>query len=388
MEYDYVCSDLMSGVNSGQEQHLKPRKKKKSKRKATSPLIDTEQRDQASEQFNGHVRNINSAFNFPNPQNQSLMMNFSQQGTFGQGNPMYGSGPGPGSYPPPSQSPTTTQMTSFGMPGIPPAPPNPPVGPPSWATELMNDIKHIKLSLGKLDEIEKTVNMINLKVSDLETKVHTIDSRVITVEKSCAFMDGENDDRKKELKAAKTEVTSLKSRCETLENKNKNYMEQCAKLGSKVTDLESRSMRDNLLFYGVPEGGNTENCELMIKNVMAEKLNIPDVHTIMFDRVHRVGSASHNKVRPIVAKFHYYNQREIVRQASYDRAEELKNHNLGVGIQWPQQIRDARKALYPIMQQAKNDGKTVKLVKDKLFINGVEYKPGPATGQQQQQQHS
>ena len=383
MEYSYECSDLMSGEQSGQKQNLQPRKKKKSKRKATSPLIDTEQRDQASEQFNGlngHVSNANSAFYFPNPQNQNLMMNFSQQGAFGQGTPMYGSGPGPGSYPAPSQSPT--QMTSF---GVPPAPPNPPVGPPSWATELMSEMKQIKHKLCKLDEIEKTVNMINLKVSDLETKVHTIDTRVITVEQSCSFMGSENDDRKNELKSAKTEVTSLKSRCETLESNNKSYMEQCAKLGSKVADLESRSMRDNLLFYGVPEGGDAENCELLIKTVMSEKLNVTDTQSIVLDRVHRVGSASHNKVRPIVAKFHYYKQRELVRQASYARAEELKNHNLGVGIQWPQQIRDARKALYPIMQQAKNNGRTVKLVKDKLFIDGVEYKPGPATGQQQQQ---
>ena len=162
----------------------------------------------------GHVSNTNSAFYFLNPLNQNLMMNFSQQGAFGQGTPMYGSGPG--SYPTPSQSPT--QMISF---GVPPAPPNPPVGPPSWATELMNEMKQIKHKLCKLDEIEKTVNMINLKVSDLETKVHTIDTRVITVEQSCSFMGSENDDRKNELKAAKTEVTSLKSRCETLESNNK-----------------------------------------------------------------------------------------------------------------------------------------------------------------------
>ena len=83
-------------------------------------------------------------------------------------------------------------------------------------------------------------------------------------------------------------------------------MEQCAKLGSKVADLESRSMRDNLLFYWVPEGGDAENCELLIKTVMSEKLNVPDTQSIVLDRVHRVGSAIHNKVRPIVPKFHYY----------------------------------------------------------------------------------
>ena len=349
--------DLMSGANSGQKQNLEPRKKKKSKRKATSPLIDTEQKNQVSEHNNGlnkYVSSTNSAFAFPNPQDQTLMMNFSQQGAFSQGPPVYASGPGPGTYPPPSQSPTPMQMTSF---GIPPAPTGHPVGPPGWAMELINDVKQIKLSMGKLDEIEKTVNMINMKVSDLETKVNTIDSRVIHVEKACAFMDGENDDRKKELKAAKTEVTNLKSRCETLEKNNQSYREQCAKLDSKVTDLEARSMRDNLLFYGVPEGGNTENCELLVKQFIEMKLGIQDVGSIILDRVHRVGNASNNKIRPIVAKFHYYTQREAVRQASYDKSDALKNENLGVGMQWPQQIREARKALYPIMQKEKKQRK-------------------------------
>lgn len=115
------------------------------------------------------------------------------------------------------------------------------------------------------------------------------------------------------------------------------------------------------------------------------KLNLQDVTNLVFDRVHRVGNASHNKVRPIVAKFHYYKQRETVRQASYDNASDLKKENLGIGIQWPQQVREARKTLYPIMQQEKNKGNTVKLVRDKLYVNGVEYQPGAAAGQQQQQ---
>ena len=83
-------------------------------------------------------------------------------------------------------------------------------GPPGWATELIEDVKHIKLSMSKLDQIEKTVNMINLKVSDLEVKVNHIEPRVTEVEKSCTFMSQENDDRKKELERAKTEVNMLK----------------------------------------------------------------------------------------------------------------------------------------------------------------------------------
>ena len=90
---------------------------------------------------------------------------------------------------------------------------------------------------------------------------------------------------------------------------------------------------------------------------------------------------SHNKVRLIIAKFHYFRGRENIRQRSYDKAHTLKAANLGVGIQWPQPIREARKALYSIMQREKANGKAVKLVRDKRLVNGVEY-----VQQQQQQQ--
>ena len=375
----------MSSKSPNEKKDVQPRKKRKSKRKANSPLIDTEQREQTKgvnvKVNNGlnnglnNVSNSQSAFYFPTltpqvsqtiPQN----MNFPQQGTFSQSASVYG----PPSYPAPSQSPN--QMSTFNLPM------SQATGPPTWATELMNDVKQIKLSLGKLDQIEQTVNSINTKVIDLESKVKAMENKVGDVEASCSFISAENDDRKKDLSKAKSEIASLKGKCENLEKNTQSYMDKfSAKLEAKVIDLESRSMRENLLFYGIPEGGPEENCENLVKTC-AEKLEIHEPHSLVFDRIHRLGNASHNKVRPIVAKFHYFKQREMVRQASYNHSASLKAANLGIGIQWPQQVRDARKTLYPIMQQEKNKGNTAKMVKDKLFVNGIEYVPG-----QQQQPH-
>ena len=67
-----------------------------------------------------------------------------------------------------------------------------------------------------------------------------------------------NEDRKKELEKTKTELKALKSNCKILEDKN-------STLKTKVVDLESRSMRENLLFYGIQEGRTQENCEIFIK---------------------------------------------------------------------------------------------------------------------------
>ena len=216
--------------------------------------------------------------------------------------------------------------------------------------------------------------MINLKVSDLEVKVNQIEPRVTEVENSCSFISHENDDRKRELDRAKAEVDRLRSECISMQCDTNTLKEKNASLESKVIDLESRSMRDNLLFYGICEKGQQENCEESVKDVCYDYLDMQDAGDLKFDRVHRVGTFSKNRVRPIVAKFHYFKDRETVRQRAYQYNAELKERNLGVCQQWPAEVRKTRKALFPIMQREKSHGKQVKLVKDKLYVNDVEYK--------------
>ena len=186
-------------------------------------------------------------------------------------------------------------------------------GPPSWVSELIEDVKHIKISMTKLDQ-KRTVNMINMKVSDLEMKVHSIEPRATEVEQACSLISNENDNRKKEVERARADVQKLKTDCTNIKNDANYLRSKDAALEAKVTDLESRSMRDNLLFYGISERGQHENCESLVKDVCIENLGLPEARNITFDRVHRVGTFNNNKVRPIVAKFHYFKEREIVRQ--------------------------------------------------------------------------
>ena len=58
-------------------------------------------------------------------------------------------------------------------------------------------------------------------------------------------------------------------------------------------------MRDNLMFYGLPEESN-ENCGSVIKTLIAEKLQLQQAGNLTFDRVHRVGLPTRGKSRPIV----------------------------------------------------------------------------------------
>ena len=356
----------------------KPRKKKcVEKRKAGSSLNDADYTNNANNtQVNtkasvkgkkkgGCAINVsknnpqNEGFPFKDPVSNPFSINFSsktmsshnikqkQAASSPKTGPFSGAMLGAASNVPGSQTPNI--------------PPSQPSIAPNWLPELINDVKQIKLTMSKLDQIEKTVNTINMKVTDLETKVNHIEPRVTEVENSCSFTSNENDIRKKELEKVKSEIvklkydcSSMKSEADILRQKNANFME------SKVTDLESGSMRQNLLFYGIPEKGQNEDCEELVKQVCVETLDLYDAERMKFDRVHRIGTHSTSRIRPIVAKFHNYKDRERVRQRAYEKTDGLKTVNLGIGQQWPSEVRDKIKTLFPIMQREKSNGKKSK----------------------------
>ena len=373
---------LKSGKGKEPKSKTVYKKKLKNKRQASSPLDDNGQlsvnnserktgqkkkkckRDTKTEIVTLPVSPFPSNINFTYDPN----MTFQQQG------PSFGM-PQPQSY---MQSPSLNQM-GFGF--------QPSTAPPPWAAKLIEDMEQLKQKFDKIDKIEKTVNLIHSKVSDLETKMQGLELRLSENEKSCQFISNANEQIKKDIKSNKDELKGMKKRCDDAEKVTNTLKVSNSKLESKVIDLESRSMRENLMFYGIAEGGDDENCEDLVKRVCRENLQVTTANQMLFDRAHRVGRKSGGKVRPIVVKFHYYHERELVRKRSYDHADALKAVNLGVGAQLPKDIRDARKPLYPAMKKAKDEGKDVKFVGKKLYIEGVEHvgtgggagdQPGPA----------
>ena len=146
----------------------------------------------------------------------------------------------------------------------------------------------------------------------------------------------------------------------------------------KLLDLEARSMRENLIFYGLPEvqtqGGEmmtqSENCEQLVKELISNKMQM-DPSSITMDRAHRLGGPRAKKPRPIIVKFHRYSDREDVRMKSRDTTIKtaLNGSNLGVGVQQPQQYREARKALSDYAKTEEERGNKARIVGNKLFVN-------------------
>jgi hypothetical protein len=275
---------------------------------------------------------------------------------------------------------------------------------PAWAACMIEDVRAIKEALPKIVKIEQVVNSISLKMSEFETKLKCVETRVDSVETSCTFISDAYENQKCELKKSQTLVSNLEKSCAEMRINIKQHIQNADKMNDKLLDLESRSMRENLIFYGISEqpqvleeDTDTEthevmddqqndhreqqpdrqvnavpSCEKLVKHFIKNVLEI-DPSEIRFDRAHRLGSATARKPRPIVVKFHSYTDRERIRQKSFDDAikEKMKHLRQGVGIQQPGPIREARKALQPAAKEAQDNRQTTRIIGNKLFVNNI-----------------
>lgn len=181
----------------------------------------------------------------------------------------------------------------------------------------------------------------------------------------------------KMLSGMREEVTNLSSRVETLEKGALDkatpditeLRETIGRMDTSIIDLQCRSMRDNLIFYGIQEN-KAEDCIELVDCFCARALNIPGVRNHI-DRAHRIGPHKFGQNRPIVARFTDFRCREHVRTSSF----RLQGTPLGIAEQFPKEITENRKQLFPVLKKAKRDKKKAVLVRDKLFIEGKFYEP-------------
>ena len=216
-----------------------------------------------------------------------------------------------------------------------------------------------------IDSIEKFVNKINTKVENLEIKVNSISTKVTEVEKSSEFINKEFEDTKKKLKNAEDEMKQINNKCKDFEKKVETLETQAQTLETKTDDLEARGLRENLLFHGIPESAN-EKCEMVVKQFIGEKLRI--LQDVTLDRAHRLGKPRNGKVRPIVVKFHYYSERELVRTTAQTKSAELRNIHQGVGIQQTKNVLQKRRTLSAVYDREKAAGRTVKWAGSRLMV--------------------
>ena len=235
-------------------------------------------------------------------------------------------------------------------------------------------------------------------LSSIDTKLFSLDKRLGGVESLCLEIQA----LRVSLESTQLDVAQLTTDNSALKRDLGALQEQVVllsndnrKINEAMLAIQTRSMRDNLLFFGIPER-HQENAEDTVKVFMKQHLHLPDrvVENITFHRAHRMGTVSNDDEtgpadssaptseparskgpRPIVVKFEHYQQKILVRS----KGKELKDSGFGMDDQFPSEILKRRKKLFPIRKELVKKKIKAVISVDRLYVNGQLYRDSVIT---------
>lgn len=165
-------------------------------------------------------------------------------------------------------------------------------------------------------------------------------------------------------------ITSINARFAELQQRTARIdtLEQTiVSLEAKITDLEDRSRRSNLLVFGVQDDPTeTENDlkDKVLTKVFSGKLGVPCKSV---GRIHRLGKPG--KDRPIIIYFQDFNEKELILK----NAHKLKGTQISVQSDYSKQTLRKRKLLWESARNEKLQGKKVHLSNDRLRVDKETY---------------
>ena len=238
-------------------------------------------------------------------------------------------------------------------------------------------LKQIETQVNKIDEVKSSLVNITRKVSSLEFTVKELKEKNIDIENSTQVMSDLFEDVKHNCSSNKTEIDTLKRRFEEVVERTsirreelREHRQEQENMKTDITDLKCRSMKNNLIFTGLFESPR-EYTEGILREFIKNALGIEEY--IELGNVHRFGrrETPDRKPRPIVARFIYYRQLTLILQ----NAHKLRGTYFGIREQFPAEVEEKRRTLYPVVRDCKQKGLRTKLVRDRLFIENKLYDP-------------
>ncbi|CAC5398365.1 unnamed protein product [Mytilus coruscus] len=375
-----------SDNNAFDESVEKKPSKKKSKQRNKNKSSNVNKGEHKSEHLNGSgdFRNVNNQTS-STVDNVNLMSSFNQPRYVNDTNLMYSQNPSP-MFQMQNQSQHLCSTPNPGMMSFSihqvhhtsPLAQQIPDQRPGWVDELFRKMDNFEIKLCKLDQIDSLVTSINSKVIKLEQNAKSIDHRMDQVERSSQLISNDFDTQKVVFSKFKTELDNISKQIklegthsvdrlgETLDDIRK----ENTKLKSELIDVQMRSMRNNLIFYNIPESEG-EHCSQIINKFCYESLKIENVATkLSIAEAYRLGKHG-EKTRPILVKLSNFESRDLVKKSAKNSKETV----FGISEQLPLDIQKRRKEKLPILKNLRERDIKAYFVKDRTFVNGKEYLP-------------
>lgn len=275
-----------------------------------------------------------------------------------------------------------------------------------------------------LNSIAATQSSIIARLDRMESNISDTNKRVSDVETSQTFLSDQYDTVSTCTSVNKTCISNVQGELKTLSSENVKLKQQNEKLQDDITDLQLRSMRDNLLIMGVQENqnfrrpvltpasqthvpsentvssaetmdttpithsngenisyasvSNKENCTELAYDFCEFVLDIPTPKSkIQIDRAHRIGAKVPGKTQPIVMKLIRSDDKALIQSAVRAKGN-LRGTTYKVTEQYPKSVQEKRRQLIPIMLELRGKGRKAVLSRDKLIVDGRPYNPDRA----------
>jgi len=235
----------------------------------------------------------------------------------------------------------------------------------------------------RLSGIEEKLNMLLVILPELETYKRRI-----------TLLEEGNKALQTSLENSQAEIENLKAIVDDVDCKQGAANTSSERIESKLKELhrhhvklECHSRRGNMNFFVIKERVNKTNndTELALRDFMRTKLKFlpANEENIHFDRVHRITSRRSQsndrnlQPRPIIVKLTHFQDKFFIMSFIKNLP---RGTGFGVSDNFPKEVDEVRKVLYPILKAAKREKKAAYFNVEKLIIDGILYR-GEETSQ-------
>ena len=240
------------------------------------------------------------------------------------------------------------------------------------------------------EQHEHGCSMCNTKLNDIQGKLDKLLSVLPEIQDlkiQVAKLEKEKEELRASLESTQAEVEVLKEQASVTAATLKITTDKIVKLEElerRVVKQECFNRRNNIKFFGISdnEQESPEDTEAVLRNFLHKEMKLSKKHLddIEFERVHRIPTrVREEKInqhpRPIIAKVSFFKDKQQIKS----HIKHLpKGKKFGVADDFPKEVDEIRKELYPVLKQAKRDHKTAFFNVEKLIIDKAVYR-GPET---------
>ncbi|CAG2184569.1 unnamed protein product [Mytilus edulis] len=219
--------------------------------------------------------------------------------------------------------------------------------------------------------IQQTLNSLIIKFENQNEEIHGIKNDIYAkdgIEDRLQAVATETEDQTTMIAEVRNQNTKLTTELNLMKSYVVHLETRLDCQQSQIANLVERSMRENAIVIGVHER-NDENVIAELKLIFKNVLKITE--NIKIDRAHRIGTQTNkNSTRPIVVKFHDYNDREHVINTARTIGKQNKELLNGIYItpQFPDDMRENRKRLVQKQKEYKEVDVGTKIKGNSLFF--------------------